>query len=441
MVKKAQKILFSIFFLIFLFSAPVLILHSQGYRLDWENKKITQTGGLFLRILPKKSSVYLNRELIQKTDFFFGSILIENLLPKRYHIKVHKEEYFPWEKELEIKEKEVTEAKNILLFPKNPNFIPLVKGVQDFWFSPNKRKIILREKEGENLWALKLYDLDKNVKSQLIGEGDVFTSTDSTSSPQTDPKQIKRRAEFFSLEFLNNGNEILLEIGIGEQIKYFTLNINATFPILEEVKKPLPLLENIVTQKILNGDVYYLDNWGHLYKTNPSSLLKEKITIIPFPIQQETDYELDIFSEFIFLKEGKNLYLLNQTDGLFEKFFDNIVSLKLSPDKKKLVYFSKNEIHVLFLKEQKSQPRRIIGEKIFLIRLSEKITDVFWMNSDYLVFSTENAIKIIETDTRDKVNIINLGEFMDPEIFWNLVDKKLYLLSKENLLISQKLIP
>ncbi len=141
------------------------------------------------------------------------------------------------------------------------------------------------------------------------------------------------------------------------------------------------------------------------------------------------------------MKEGKNLYLLNQTNGLFEKFFDNIVSLKLSPNKEKLVYFSKNEIHVLFLKEQKSQPRRIIGEKIFLIRLSEKITDVFWINSDYLVFSTENAIKIIETDTRDKVNIINLGEFIDPEIFWNLVDKKLYLLSKENLLMSQKLIP
>ncbi len=92
------------------------------------------------------------------------------------------------------------------------------------------------------------------------------------------------------------------------------------------------------------------------------------------------------------------------------------------------------------MKEQKGQLKRTKGERVFLLRLSKEIKDVFWINSEYLIFNTEDNVKIIETDNRDRINIIHLAEFENSKIFWNQRDKKLYVLDRGNLLVSDKLI-
>ncbi|MCP6718995.1 MAG: PEGA domain-containing protein [Patescibacteria group bacterium] len=430
MKKRTRQILFFIFLSIFFILAPILVLHVQGYRLDFKNKKVTQTGGLFIKTIPKQAQIYLDGKLSKKTDFFFGSVLIENILPKKYKIEAKKEGYSVWEKALEIREKEVTEAKSIILFPKEINYTSLAEDVENIWFSPNKRKVILKEKE-EGFWALKLYDLDKNLKSHVIRESDIS----------------KKGADLFGLKFSENGREILLETGTAEQLKYFTLDINRDVPILEETKRPL--FKTVVAYQIFNGDSYYLDNLGDIYKVggdifsyeNESLFpIKERVTTNPFPLKKETEYKLHVFPEFIFIQEERTLHLLSQDTKLFKNFFERVSFLKMSTDREKLAYFSEKEIRVLFLKEQKGQPRREKGESVFLLRLSEKIKDAFWVNSSYLILNTENNIKIIEIDNRDRINIVDLAKFQNPEILWNQKDKKLYVLDEGNLSVSEKLI-
>ena len=90
---------------------------------------------------------------------------------------------------------------------------------------------------------------------------------------------------------------------------------------------------------------------------------------------------------------------------------------------------------------KQGQPKREKGERIFLLRLSEQIRDVFWIRSEYLIFNTQNNTKIIETDNRDRINIVLWAEFKYSEIFWNQYDKSLYVLDEGNLLVSGKLMP
>jgi len=434
MTKRTRTILFLICLFLFLLIAPAAVFYSQGYRFDFETKKITQTGGLFLKIEPKQVEIYLNGKLEKKTDFFFGSALIENLLPRKYKIEIKKEGYEPWEKNLEVKEKEVIEVKNIVLIPENPNFSILTENVKEFWFSPDEKKIILSEKT-EAGWALKLYDLERNVKSHLIDDKDVYS----------------KGADLMGLDFSPDSKEIYLNIGVKEQDsnppaalplvkderapKNFALKLDKLPPVLTE-RKITPKTEDIViSQVVFNDENYYLDNSGHLFKNG------EKITEKPFPIKAETEYKLNIFPENIFLRENKTLYLFSSNSKSFEKFFENASLLKISPDNKKLVLISDYEIWILFLKETTSQPQRKAREQLFLVRLSEKIGDCFWLNSDYLIFNAANKIKIAEIDDRDKINIVDVAEFESPEIFWNQVDKKLYILSGENLSQSGKLLP
>jgi len=494
MTERTRTILFLICFALFVLTAPTIIFYSQGYRIDLNpppgGKTITQTGGLFLKTEPKQVEIYLDGKLKKKTDFFFGSALIENLLPRKYKIEIKKEGYEPWEKNLEVKEKEVIEVKNIVLIPENPNFSILTEGIKEFWFSPDGKKIILKENPpagGENGWALKLYDLERNVKSHLIDDKDVY------------PKGC----DLLSLEFSKDSKEIYLNIGLQptlhppasgspkEQEKNFVLGLDKVPPVLTE-RKITPQTEDIVTSQVFNGENYYLDNSGHLFKSSskakngderkfidyPSAAkgedegeafidYGEKLTEKSFPVKAETEYKLNIFPDdthpppYIFLRENKTLYLFSPNSKSFEKFFENASFLKISPDLKKLLLLSDYEIWILFLKEIVSQPQRKAGEQLFLVRLSEKIGDCFWLNSDYLIFNAANKIKIAEIDDRDKINIVDIAEvdelpfisthrplseeearvFENPEIFWNQFDKKLYILSGENLSQSGKLLP
>jgi len=421
MTKRTRTILFLVCLFLFLSIAPTAIFYSQGYRFDFETKKITQTGGLFLKAEPKQVEVFIDGKLKKKTDFFFGSALTENLLPKKYKIQMKKEGYYPWEKNLEIREKEVTEAKKIVLIPENPNFNILTEEVKDFWFSPDERKIILKENPpagGETGWALKLYDLEKNVKSHLVEEKDVYS----------------KGADLLKLEFSPDSKKIYLNIGMKEQEKNFVLGLDKVPPVLTE-RKITPQTEDIVTSQVFNEENYYLDNSGHLFKN------EERLTEKPFPVKPETKYALEIFQNFVFLHEGQVLYQFNPDLKSFEKFFEPIKDLKISPDYKKIVYFSDYEIWILFLEKINDQPKRESRDKLFLIRLSEQIKDCFWLNSDYLIFNAANKTKIAEIDDRDRINVVDVAEFENPKIFWNQFDKKLYVLSDSNLYQSERLLP
>jgi len=443
MTKRTRTILFLICLALFFLVAPTSIFYSQGYRFDFDSKRITQTGGLFLKVEPKQVEIYLtpldsehltgrDGKFKKKTDFFFGSALIENLLPKKYKVEVKKEGYLPWEKNLEIKERQVTEVKNIVLFSENPTFNILTAGTPsgypDFWFSPDEEKIILFE-GSEMGWALKLYDLEKHVKSHLIGEKDIY------------PKG----ADLLNLEFSKDSKEIYLDVGMKEQEKNFVLNLEKVPPVLTE-KEIAASSENIVISQNFNGESYYLDNFGHLFK-NPSVAkgededkafidYGEKLTEKPFPVKSETEYTLDIFQNFMFLGEGQNLYLFSPELKSFEKFFEGVRDLKISPDSKKLVYFSDSEIWILFLKDQNLPTTHRRGDKVLLLRLSEKINDVFWLNSDYLIFNTGDKIKIVEIDDRDRINIVDIAEFKNPQIFFSQTLKKLYILSEGTIYAS-----
>ncbi len=428
MTRKTRRILFLVCCSLFLLTAPTVVLYFQGYRVDLNKRRLTQTGGLFIKAIPKQVEVYLDGKLIKKTDFLFGSALIENLLPRKYEILLQKRGYFPWKKNLEIKEKEVTEARNVVLFPENLSFEHLTKEVEDFWFSPDGKKIILKEKSEEG-WLLKLYEIDKRLKIHLIKEKDI----------------TKKGANLIKLEFEENNKEIVLQIGVGEEIKYFSLSLVKSPSSLVEIEKLNTLPENVLISKKIGDDLYHLDRSGYLYKN------EERINDQSFPLQNEEKYSLEIFPNHIFLKEGNTFYLLNRETKSFEKFFKNEKGIKLSPDGKKLAFFSNFEIWVLFLEERLSQPRKKVGEKNLIGRLSQELGDVFWLNSDYLIFNTDNIFRVAEIDDRDQIYILelplkkiladNLVELKNPKIFWNFFDKKLYVLSEGNVYTIVGILP
>jgi hypothetical protein len=297
MTQNWRKIIFFLLVFIFLILAPTILLYSQGIRFDFEKKRFTFTGAIYLRALPRQVEVLLNGKLIKKTDLIFGSARIENLIPKKYLIEVKKEGYFPWKKELEVKEKKVTEATGIILFKTKIKF----------------KKVRMKIKDFENL----------------------------------------KKKEGISCK------EILKSLGYG--------------------LKGIPQ-KDCFAQKI---------------------------------------------GENIFLISENNLYFFSFEKETFEKIFENLEGWEKF--REKMVIFLPHEIW-LFTKKGKE----------FLIRETEQIKDVAFLNENYLVFLVGKKIKIVETDTRDKLNIYEIGEIEGEKIAVN-EKKEILLLNKGEISASDVL--
>jgi hypothetical protein len=251
-------------------AAPGVVLYSQGYRFDFEQRTITQTGAFYCKVLPGNANVYINDKYAKKTSMFTNSALLENLLPRKYKIEIRKDGYHSWQKNLEIKERQVAEAKHIILFPK----------------------------------------------------------------------------------------ELLVE----EVPK-------------EEAIDILEIMEN--------------------------------------PKEKEIPQELT---------------------GLSFKNFS------VSPDKKKIAYFTDYEMRVLFL-ENHYDLGKSAGDTAFLTRFSEKIENVFWLDSYYLLFSAGDRIKVAEIDNRDKPNMADLVELKNPKLYWDEGKRTMYVLSEGVLYRNSGLLP
>ena len=83
---------------------------------------------------------------------------------------------------------------------------------------------------------------------------------------------------------------------------------------------------------------------------------------------------------------------------------------------------------------------------------SEKITDCLWLNNDYIIFTAGDKITISEIDYRGNINAITLPQTIaispdkkidikNPQIFFNQQSSKLYILTADTLLLSERIIP
>ncbi len=420
MTKRSRTILFLACLFLFILITPTVIFYAQGYRVDFDRKKISQTGGIYIKTLPKQVEIYMDGELKKKTDFFFGSALIENVLPKEYKVQIKKEKYYSWEKTLSVVEKKVTEAKNIILFSQVLESKILTKRVESFWFSPDQKKIVLKENE-PNGWALKLFEIDKEIKSYLVNENDLSL----------------QGATFFNLKFSDDSKEVYFEVEINEQVKTYSLKLDEASPV-PKIKEPSLIPESVIAYQENNNEIYYLDNKGFVFKANNDFEDKTKIAGTAFSIKIETEYSLNVFQNNIFIQEGSKLYKYNSDSEEFDILFENIKGIKISPNHNKLVYFSNKELWILYLKQDE---RNEAGDKVLLFRLSENINNVSWLNPYYLIYNVGDIIKISEIDTRGNINVADVAEIKNPQIFWSGVNKKLYILSNNNLYFLGGLFP
>lgn len=458
MTKPQRASLFFSISLFFLITAPTLIFYSQGYRIDWTSKKITQTGGLYIKTIPSRTDVYLNSKFSKKTDMIFDSALIADLLPDSYHIRIQKEGFISWAKTLEVKPKQVTEVKDVILFPEQTTFQTELQNVVKVWPSPKGDKRIVQKMFPEQTtWDLVLWNPSHHeekiiTKEKSSGEiTDVQWSDDASHIiVQTISDQGSRILIFniqgnsknpctlvpCALDFAGK-NIVKTSFAPGSSSQIIALRLSkesqelGTLHYLTKTSFQ-PLASHILAFAKNKENLLYLTHQGILWQKDISSNNEPvALNTTAYTIQQETAYKIFRAKDLIFLQEEEKLFRLNSQKE-FEIVSSKARNLEISPDETILSYATDSGIVLLSLE---------MNSKKTMLDIGKNISDIAWIEQNYIAFTSANTIHITETDTRDSLNIATIGTFPNPTIFWNKESKTLTVFSEGLAYTSEKLIP
>lgn len=151
------------------------IQYARGSWRVTKNGIVANTGLLNANSFPQGASVFIDNRLITATD---DTIYIE---PDVYQVRIVKEGYSPWLKELTIQSELVTQT-NALLFPVAPSISPLtLTGVENIHPSPDGQKVLFFTDQASTEAKNGFYILDLNTNFLSLQSGPKQITTDVPS--------------------------------------------------------------------------------------------------------------------------------------------------------------------------------------------------------------------------------------------------------------------
>ncbi|OGZ64682.1 MAG: hypothetical protein A3A98_01660 [Candidatus Staskawiczbacteria bacterium RIFCSPLOWO2_01_FULL_40_39] len=462
MTKKTRLIILLICAALFFIITPYIVLYSLGYRIDFEKRKIVATGGIYVKALPSSAEVIIDSKIKTKTGILSNSAFVQNLSAKTHSVAIKKEGYYDYQKNLAVKENEVTKLEHVILIKQNNTFKLLDNNVDYFSLSPNENNLLLaaisdkkvdfkiinlKTQQAQNLSLLAGINLPTTAPQvlDLQWSGDSSRALINISGSYFLIKLILPKFSITVIPLLTNAKEISFNPQDNQEI-FFVKDKN-----LYSSKKSLPVLKNVIVYQLANQTITWFSYDGFMYASNVAGNLQSKINLQPLNIKKNGAYKIKIISGIVFLQEDELLLWVNPSLKIVESFYSSVKDFKISPDGQKILYCNDHEI--LF-----SSIPSTTAEKMLLNRFSEKISNCYWLNNEYLIFNLGDKVAISETDTRGNINTVVLPEKLslgddktieiernntnNPlKIYFSQADKQLYLLTKKNMLASERLIP
>jgi hypothetical protein len=201
-------------FAVFLIAIPVIILYSSGYRLS-EKFKIVKTGGIFISNNESGTSVLLNGKLKKSAGILDRNMLVQNVKPGNYTVKVEKEGFRQWTKYVKVQE-QLVEVCFPLLVPSElesveiPKYLPVKK-------TESQKKKVKRPKPEVNDEYTDVLDLVKKAKNPSKSIFPIWNSKEIAALKLGSMRKLKGKV------FLTNEkNKVYVRwIGKKEQLPFF----------------------------------------------------------------------------------------------------------------------------------------------------------------------------------------------------------------------------
>jgi len=437
--KKQRRILFVWALVFFVLLSTGVLSFAFGFRYDFANGRLVKTGSIVLK--PNtEAQIFIDGKLEGRTSFLKGTFSKKRLLPGTYSVKIQKEQFAPWEKEVEVKEGLVSDLSRIVLFSSSqlekeiisrPNPLSLHRELEEvvYW---EKNTLAFYDLNGHLIYRSKAIPLDasqtkiiwgRNGKEALAYDQSKVIYFDLAKNSFRELSPIK--PHFLETAVLKDGQLYFLSMSS----KQSNSKDLAVFSVREFKNK---LISKNVTSFFINKDDHILAMSGI-----PQRLLK-------IGLNGENEEILGNFetggvirdalrhnnSDFILI--GTDLYsFLSDRENKLVLVVKGVKNFSVSPDNFMLGWHTGREFWIEWLKDTESQPLKKAGERELVLKTAENIRGFGWYrNSNYSFLELSSGLVAVEVDSRGVPNQYNLLSLSGQEQAWyDLSQNKIFKLS------------
>ncbi|OGY36938.1 MAG: hypothetical protein A3E36_04595 [Candidatus Andersenbacteria bacterium RIFCSPHIGHO2_12_FULL_45_11b] len=409
-----RRLLLIVAIVAFVAIAPVIVLYAIGYR------PVTTTtpqpvGVAIVQTFPRKANVSING-----TQYGATPRSIPNLLPGLVTIQVTKDGYQSWEKKLEIKPIQATDARAIKLIPNTPDQDIISADVSLYSASPDSSTIAIATSSNE----IFLTDANGKFKTNRIA----FKSTITSLLWSPDSVRLFVTTKKSGNAILHFSNQTIEKIpnALPADFQNAAWSASAANTLLASNEKHQLIQYDIEqqTSEVLVTDInnFTLLNGQIVVQKTDNTIILSDSTINVHNIA--TSFIASSSGDMAIMLDSGELQVL-QKDGSILPIAKHALSASWSPDGiMLLVQTSQNELNIYNIGNSltKNIPQR---ELHLLTRLSTPIKHAQWLpDNAHIVYETEGNIICSEIDPRDHAitNIITVTPQNNPNLFWTAKD-------------------
>ncbi len=382
-----HRVAFSLTVAVLLLAAALSAMFwARGFKFNFQERKLERTGLLIANSTPTGAEIFLDGRLTSATD-----TTIAYLEPKTYRIKISKDGFTAWEKDVEIKADLSTEIK-ALLFPLAPEIKPLTTtGATNPTLSPDGVKIVFAatgDRGGVYLLTMNDRPLpfrqDTKLLAQNRGQTD-YTKASFIWSP--DSREIVARFE-------ENGNvsaNLLLDTEKSNQEpRDVTASLTSTLNAWQDEINSKAQTQSVIAPESV--------------KTATAEAAPANSSPTPSPFAQKASPSPDI-------------QITRKSNSLLNYYPTGMI---FSPDEEKILYRNKEgnyKVYDLKLKKEYSLPE-----------LADLQNISWYTDSSHIVIAQKDSISLIDADGNNKVAVFT-GKFVNGFVFAHPSGTRLVILT------------
>lgn len=118
MTRKKRRVIFYALTVLFVIAGPLIAAYALGFVFDFSRAGFQKTGGIFIKSVTPRLSVFLDGAFMKETGILAGSALLLDMTPGRHLVRLEKDGYIPWSKTVMVEPSAVTELRGVLLTPR-----------------------------------------------------------------------------------------------------------------------------------------------------------------------------------------------------------------------------------------------------------------------------------------------------------------------------------
>ena len=440
MTSQGRRILFIWAVTLFILLSTLVLIFAFGFRYDFKNNLLTKTGSIVLK--PNvEAQILINDKPEGHTSFLNNTFSKKRLLPGNYTVKVQKDKYFSWQKEIEVKEGLVSDFSRIVLFKQNQIEQVSVNGKSPMFIDREGKRVIYWGKDTISFYELggnqPIYQSEATLDFATLK---VVWGTEGKEALVYD----KSKVFYFDLSKktfkpMGSSKQYVLESSVLKNGSLYFLKARDLLVLSVENLKSQVVSKNLISFLIYKNEIFALSSGeSKLIKIDLNGENEQNLGNFPARNSRSagTIKKIEYQDGTHYLLIDSHLYSLKSSEVTL--IADDVQRFAISPDNTMLGWHNGHEFWIEWIKDTEYQPLKKTEERELIAEISKNIREFSWYkNSSHVFLELEDGLAIVETDLRGGANMYLILVLNNQEYAWyDLSQNKIFKSSVLNGLVS-----